>query len=91
MNRTMDLIGCFSLLGWAFVSPLLAQSAEDRPRAREAGLIVGIFETGELNAITDVDGVQVGHATVIEGDDIRTGVTAIIPAPGNLCLGAQLH
>ena len=84
MNRTMDLIGCFSLLGWAFVSPLLAQSAEDRPRAREAGLIVGIFETGELNAITDVDGVQVGHATVIEGDDIRTGVTAIIPAPGNL-------
>ena len=84
MNRTMDLFGCFSLLGWAFVSPLLAQSAEDRPRAREAGLIVGIFETGELNAITDVDGVQVGHATVIEGDDIRTGVTAIIPAPGNL-------
>lgn len=58
--------------------------AQERPRAREAGLIVGIFDTGPLNAITDVDGVLVGHATKIEGDDIRTGVTAIIPAPGNL-------
>jgi D-aminopeptidase len=46
--------------------------------------VVGIFPTGPLNAITDVDGVRVGHATRIEGDDIRTGVTAIIPAPGNL-------
>jgi D-aminopeptidase len=45
---------------------------------------VGVFQTGELNAITDVEGVRVGHTTLIEGDDIRTGVTAIIPAPGNL-------
>ena len=59
-------------------------SAQDRPRAREAGLVVGIFDTGPMNAITDVDGVRVGHTTKIEGDDIRTGVTAIIPAPGNL-------
>ena len=58
--------------------------ADERPRARDAGLVVGIFPTGELNAITDVDGVRVGHATIIEGDDIRTGVTAIIPGPGNL-------
>lgn len=58
--------------------------ADDRPRARDIGLVVGIFPTGPLNAITDVGGVRVGHATVIEGDDIRTGVTAIIPAPGNL-------
>ncbi|PCI82407.1 MAG: aminopeptidase [SAR86 cluster bacterium] len=63
--------------------PALAQS-ESRPRAREAGVVVGVFQTGELNAITDVEGVRVGHTTVIEGDDIRTGVTAIIPAPGNL-------
>ncbi len=61
-----------------------AAFAEDRPRAREAGLAVGIFATGPLNAITDVDGVLLGHHTKIEGDDIRTGVTAIIPAPGNL-------
>src|SRR5690606_13015315 len=58
--------------------------AEERPRARDIGLVAGIFPTGEKNAITDVDGVLVGHATRIEGDDIRTGVTAIVPAPGNL-------
>ncbi len=60
-----------------------AQSAE-RPRARDVGLEVGIFDPGPFNAITDVEGVLVGHETVIRGDDIRTGVTAIIPAPGNL-------
>ena len=58
--------------------------ANDRPRAREAGLVIGTFPTGKLNAITDVEGVKVGHSTVIRGDDIRTGVTAIIPGPGNL-------
>lgn len=58
--------------------------AEERPRAREAGLVVGVLPTGPLNAITDVEGVRVGHSTRIEGDDIRTGVTAIIPGPGNL-------
>ena len=58
--------------------------ADERPRARDIGLVVGILPTGPHNAITDVDGVRVGHATRIEGDDIRTGVTAIIPAPGNL-------
>jgi D-aminopeptidase len=57
---------------------------DDRPRARDLGIIVGAFPTGEHNAITDVDGVRVGHTTVIEGDDIRTGVTAVIPASGNL-------
>jgi D-aminopeptidase len=61
-----------------------SQNSDIRPRARDAGLIVGIFDTGQYNAITDVSGVLVGHETVIEGDDIRTGVTAIIPAPGNL-------
>jgi len=59
-------------------------AGEERPRARDIGLIVGTFEPGPLNAITDVAGVKVGHTTVIEGDDIRTGVTAIIPAPGNM-------
>src|SRR5690606_38982121 len=42
------------------------------------------FPTGEYNAITDVKGVRVGHSTIIKGDDIRTGVTAIVPARGNL-------
>jgi D-aminopeptidase len=61
-----------------------SQSEIERPRAREAGVVVGVFEPGELNAITDVMGVLVGHETLIEGGDIRTGVTAIIPALGNL-------
>lgn len=61
-----------------------ARAAEDRPRAREAGIAFGILPTGPLNAITDVAGVKVGHITIIEGSDIRTGVTAILPHGGNL-------
>jgi D-aminopeptidase len=48
------------------------------------GLIPGILPTGKLNAITDVPGIRVGHFTWIEGEDIRTGATAILPHPGNL-------
>lgn len=58
--------------------------AEARPRARDLGLQIGTLPTGPLNAITDVSGVAVGHATLIRGEDIRTGVTAIVPHPGNL-------
>lgn len=58
--------------------------AAERPRARDIGIVNGIFPPGPLNAITDVDEVKVGHRTIIEGADIRTGITAIIPAPGNL-------
>jgi D-aminopeptidase len=67
-------------------SALAAAGDKDtqRPRARDIGLVVGILPTGKNNAITDVDGVLVGHATVIKEPDIHTGVTAIIPAPGNL-------
>jgi D-aminopeptidase len=57
---------------------------QNRPRAREVGVIVGVLPTGPLNAITDVDGVLVGHTTIIRGDNIRTGVTAILPHGGNL-------
>ena len=56
----------------------------ERPRARDLGLVVGTMKTGAFNAITDVAGVRVGHVTVIEGEDTRTGVTAIIPAKGDL-------
>ena len=58
--------------------------AEKRPRAREIGLAPGVFPPGPLNAITDVKGVKVGHTTIIEGDNVRTGVTAILPHGGNL-------
>ena len=62
---------------------LLGQEST-RPRARDLGLTIGIFNTGEHNAITDVPGVHVGQTTVIEGSRVRTGVTAILPHEGNL-------
>ena len=58
--------------------------AQDRPRARDAGIAIGVIPTGPLNAITDVAGVRVGHVTLIEGRDVRTGVTAVLPHGGNL-------
>ena len=60
-----------------------AQS-QDRERVRDLGIHPGILSTGQWNAITDVEGVMVGHRTLIEGDNIRTGVTAILPHDGNL-------
>jgi D-aminopeptidase len=55
-----------------------------RARARDLGVKPGVFAPGKLNAITDVAGVRVGQTTVIEGDSVRTGVTAILPHPGNI-------
>ncbi|MFO7713272.1 P1 family peptidase [Desulfosarcina sp.] len=55
-----------------------------RPRARALGIAPGILPTGRLNAITDVRPVKVGHVTVIDGDDIRTGATAILPHADNV-------
>src|ERR1043166_4244318 len=57
---------------------------EKRPRARDVGVVVGVLPAGPLNAITDVAGVTVGQTTLIKGDNIRTGVTAILPHGGNL-------
>lgn len=57
---------------------------EGRGRIRDFGIEPGIFRPGAYNAITDVPGVKVGQVTLIEGDDIRTGVTAIVPHEGNL-------
>lgn len=55
-----------------------------RKRVRELGITPGVLPVGKWNAITDVPGVKVGHVTLIEGEDIRTGVTAILPHDGNL-------
>src|SRR5579859_2566740 len=63
---------------------ILAMAQDERPRAREAGIVVGILPAGPLNAITDVAGVLVGHTTLIRGDNIRTGVTAVLPHARNL-------
>ncbi len=62
----------------------LVTAPSERPRLREFGIKTGTLLPGPLNAITDVAGVQVGQATLIEGDDIRTGVTAILPHAGNI-------
>jgi D-aminopeptidase len=59
-------------------------SAGDRPRARDLGIAPGVMEPGPHNAITDVADVRVGHVTLISGDRVRTGVTAIVPHGGNL-------
>jgi len=56
----------------------------ERPRVRDIGVTVGVIPPGQLDAITDVPGVRVGHTTIIRGDNIRTGVTAILPHAGNL-------
>ena len=61
-----------------------ASAAEQRPRARDAGVIIGTMAPGPRNAITDVEGVGVGHATLVEGARLNTGVTAIVPHGGNL-------
>ena len=89
-ERQYDYLGpMITALAVALVVPALLQNPagapqEARPRLREAGITIGNLEPGPLNAITDVAGVQVGHATLIEGDNIRTGVTVILPHGGNL-------
>ncbi|MGC4055563.1 MAG: P1 family peptidase [Paludibaculum sp.] len=72
------------LLALLSVGALLAQPP--KPRAREAGVVTGRLPVGRWNAITDVPGVRVGHATLIRDGNIRTGVTAIVPHGGNLFL-----
>ena len=77
------------LLAAAFLVALPATmtaqpDASNRPRARDLGLAPGVLPPGPLNAITDVDGVRVGQVTIWEGDDVRTGVTAVLPHGGNL-------
>src|SRR5690606_24128475 len=81
MTRTVMLrsVGCCALITLLTTNPAMAQ--DERPRARDVGVIVGVFQTGEHNAITDVAGVRVGHATV-RGANGNTGVTAILP-PGD--------
>jgi D-aminopeptidase len=77
--RTVLLLSLCALAGRA-----TAQAAPERPRARDLGVAPGVFQPGTQNAITDVAGVRVGQVTIIEGDSVRTGVTAILPHGGDL-------
>ncbi len=72
----------FLLAVLLFAAQVSAQ--EQRPRARDIGLAPGVFAPGPRNAITDVAGVSVGHATLNQGDNVRTGVTVVVPHGGNV-------
>lgn len=78
--KTLFLAGIVLMI----VGAMSFGQTERRPRAREAGIQVGVLQPGPQDAITDVSGVRVGHTTIIKGDSIRTGVTAILPHGGNL-------
>jgi D-aminopeptidase len=78
MKKSIFLIIAFLTLSLTFFS------AEERPRMREFGIETGIIAPDQWNAITDVPGVKVGHVTLIQGENIRTGVTAILPHSGNI-------
>ena len=78
LRRRIGVVAAICLSGTAVV---IAQS---RPRARDLGIEPGLYPPGRLDAITDVEGVRVGHTTLVEGDSVRTGVTAILPHGGNL-------
>lgn len=73
---------CRLALAVTLCLPLCAQAP--KPRARDIGVAPGVFPTGPLNAITDVAGVKVGHVTLIRGERVRTGVTAVLPHAGNV-------
>ncbi len=68
----------------ALLCAVQGMSQQARGRLRDFGIAPGVLPPGPLNAITDVAGVRVGHITLIEGDSIRTGVTAILPHGGNI-------
>ncbi len=82
MHRFLRRIIAASIL--VLVAGAGGTAQEKRPRARDLGVEPGVFPPGALNAITDVQGVRVGHVTLVEGDKVRTGVTAILPHGGNI-------
>jgi len=89
-----ELIEQVGALKWPGVPAVLAMlvvaqggtvlMGQNRPRARDLGISPGVYGPGPLNAITDVEGVRVGHTTIVQGDQVRTGVTAIVPHGGNV-------
>jgi D-aminopeptidase len=74
----------FFILAVGIAAAVTLASQERRPRARDLGVAPGVFTPGPLNAITDVSGVKVGHVSLVSGDAVRTGVTAILPHGGNV-------
>lgn len=83
-EKTFFVLLIFMTQIFAFQSFGQTANEKNRPRARDLGIETGILPTGKLNAMTDVEGVKVGHSTLIKGENIRTGVTAILPHDGNI-------
>jgi D-aminopeptidase len=77
-------VAALGLGSWAAPGRDPPPGENKRPRAREAGVVVGVLPPGPGNAITDVEGVTVGHTTLVRGESVRTGVTAVLPHGGNL-------
>ncbi|HEV2288045.1 MAG TPA: P1 family peptidase [Candidatus Acidoferrales bacterium] len=88
MMRTVKIVmlGCAVALiaGIALAQTEESSAMNTKPRARDLGIGIGVYEQGPLDAITDVAGVEVGQTTIIQGNDVRTGVTAILPHAGNM-------
>ena len=84
INKWSFVIVVMAILAGLGLTDVNAQAPSGRARAQELGIHVGMMTPGPLNMITDVPGVKVGHLTRFEGDNIRTGVTAILPHGGNL-------
>lgn len=73
-----------NLLTLTLLLTTITAHSQQKKRARDYGIEIGVMSTGKLNAITDVPGVQVGHVTLTKNDNVRTGVTAIVPHSGNI-------
>ncbi len=85
MKLSVFLFSIFSLLiAGTHMGSQNRSRADERHRIRDYGIQIGILKTGPLNSITDVPGVRVGHCTLVQGDSIRTGVTAVLPHSGNI-------
>lgn len=80
----LALLASGILLGAFLVTHSTLAQDRSRPRIRDLGVEPGILPAGPLNAITDVKGVLVGHRSIVRGDSVRTGITAILPHEGNL-------
>ena len=79
-----EMMKRYVLIVMAVVLGAVSLMAQQHKTLREWGFPTGIFQPGQYNAITDVPGVTVGHVTLVEGDSVRTGVTAIVPHQGNI-------
>ncbi|MGV8940305.1 MAG: P1 family peptidase [Lysobacter sp.] len=75
---------CFRLLVVALLLFACTPAGAQQKNLRDHGVAIGVLQPGQWNAITDVPGVEVGHKTLVRGDDIRTGVTAVLPHAGNV-------